>query len=207
MGLDMSIIRKRKVRRGRPPVYKNESYSYREYYKDGERLGIDIKVDDNMYECEARLRREATDIYDIYEVVYWRKANQIHKWFVDNVQGSKDDCGRYRLTEKNLRDLLNICQKILDTVVMKKGKINNGYSYKKNIFGKMVKKYDKVPGRYIKNPRICKKLLPACKGFFFGNTNYDEYYYDQILYTRDKLEEILDTYDLDIEELYYESSW
>ena len=206
MGLDMSIIRRRKVGRGRPKNYENETYLYREYYKDEELLGHDIKVD-NLYECDGNIRREATSTYDVYEVAYWRKANQVHKWFVDNVQGHVDDCGRYRLTEKNIKDLLDICQKILNTVVMKKGKINNGYSYKKNIFGKMVKKYDKVPGRYIKNPRICKKLLPACKGFFFGSTEYDEYYYDQILYTRDKLREILDTYDLDVEELYYDSSW
>ena len=26
------------------------------------------------------------------EVGYWRKANAIHKWFVDNVQDGNDDC-------------------------------------------------------------------------------------------------------------------
>ncbi len=29
------------------------------------------------------------------EVMYWRKSNAIHKWFVDNVQGGVDDCGNY----------------------------------------------------------------------------------------------------------------
>ena len=26
---------------------------------------------------------------------YWRKANQIHNWFVENVQGGEDDCKKY----------------------------------------------------------------------------------------------------------------
>lgn len=28
-------------------------------------------------------------------VIYWRKANAIHQWFVENVQDNTDDCGRY----------------------------------------------------------------------------------------------------------------
>ena len=30
---------------------------------------------------------------------YWRKANQIHKWFVDNVQGGIDDCRPYPVSQ------------------------------------------------------------------------------------------------------------
>ena len=36
------------------------------------------------------------------KVGYWRKANQIHKWFVDNIQAGKDDCGYYPVTSENL---------------------------------------------------------------------------------------------------------
>jgi len=43
------------------------------------------------------------------EFLYWRKANHIHKWFVDNIQDGNDDCGRYHLAEgdflKLYRDL------------------------------------------------------------------------------------------------------
>lgn len=38
--------------------------------------------------------------------MYWRKANQIHEWFVQNVQNGEDDCRSYYVTEKNLRQLL-----------------------------------------------------------------------------------------------------
>ena len=29
------------------------------------------------------------------EVGYWRKANQIHRWFVTNIQDGVDNCGDY----------------------------------------------------------------------------------------------------------------
>ena len=46
---------------------------------------------------------------------YWRKANQIHEWFVDNVQDGADDCDYHReVTEDDLKSLLETCQKVLD---------------------------------------------------------------------------------------------
>ena len=32
-------------------------------------------------------------IYEDNQIASWRKANAIHKWFVDNVQDGVDDCG------------------------------------------------------------------------------------------------------------------
>lgn len=38
--------------------------------------------------------------YSISEqVAYWRKANQIHRWFVNIVQGGEDDCNPYEVTK------------------------------------------------------------------------------------------------------------
>ena len=36
---------------------------------------------------------------------YWRKANAIHKWFVDNVQGGVDDCQLYSAKRSDLKEL------------------------------------------------------------------------------------------------------
>ena len=36
------------------------------------------------------------------EVGYWRKANAIHNWFVNNIQNGKDDCRRYEVSKENL---------------------------------------------------------------------------------------------------------
>jgi hypothetical protein len=42
------------------------------------------------------------------EAMYWRKANAIHYWFVQNVQSGADDCREYFVTRDNLRSLLKI---------------------------------------------------------------------------------------------------
>lgn len=46
-------------------------------------------------------------------VAYWRKANQIHNWFVENVQGGDDDCKRHYVPYHKLRELYDICDRIL----------------------------------------------------------------------------------------------
>lgn len=46
------------------------------------------------------------------QVGYWRKANQIHGWFVDNVQNEMDDCRDYYVDREQLRELLVTCQAI-----------------------------------------------------------------------------------------------
>ena len=48
------------------------------------------------------------------EVGYWRKANQIHKWFVDNIQDGKDDCGLYYVSHDHLTTLRDLCLKVLE---------------------------------------------------------------------------------------------
>jgi hypothetical protein len=52
--------------------------------------------------------------YIAEEVMYWRKANHIHRWFVDNVQNGADDCGEYYVTMDNLENLLSVCNKVLE---------------------------------------------------------------------------------------------
>ena len=45
---------------------------------------------------------------------YWRKANHIHSWFVDNVQDGKDDCGYHYVSREELTELRTICIKALE---------------------------------------------------------------------------------------------
>lgn len=46
-------------------------------------------------------------------VAYWRKANQIHRWFVENVQNGVDDCGMYEVSKRKLEELLETCEIVL----------------------------------------------------------------------------------------------
>ena len=54
------------------------------------------------------------------------------------------------------------------------------------------------------NTKLANDLLPSQSGFFFGGTDYDEWYIKDLEYTRDALQEILAE---DAESYYYRSSW
>jgi hypothetical protein len=47
------------------------------------------------------------------EVGYWRKANHIHHWFVENVQDGEDDCCNYEVKKHHAILLYNSCDMIL----------------------------------------------------------------------------------------------
>jgi hypothetical protein len=48
-----------------------------------------------------------------YRAGYWRKANHIHKWFVDNVQDGEDNCSEYLVTHEKLERLLDLVNEVL----------------------------------------------------------------------------------------------
>lgn len=51
--------------------------------------------------------------YEVSRVIgYWRKANQIHKWFVDNCQGGEDNCREYYVGRNQLEELLTLCKEV-----------------------------------------------------------------------------------------------
>jgi hypothetical protein len=52
-------------------------------------------------------------IYVECEVMYWRKANAIHKWFVQNCQNGVDDCGSYWVVNDQLKGLIALCGMVL----------------------------------------------------------------------------------------------
>ena len=71
---------------------------------------------DNNYDVKVTKAGNPTKIdpkkvsYVVEEVGYWRKANQIHQWFVDNVQGGVDDCRDAYVERDKLEELLNLCK-------------------------------------------------------------------------------------------------
>jgi hypothetical protein len=50
-------------------------------------------------------------------------------------------------------------------------------------------------------------ILPTKSGFFFGNTEYDEYYYNEVKYTIEILEEIIKKHNPKVDNYIYSSSW
>jgi len=77
-----------------------------------------VFLDYNSPEREDIAKMLEIDGYDVsavtVELGYWRKANHIHKWFVDNVQNGVDNCGEYFVSKQDLETLLIICKQTLE---------------------------------------------------------------------------------------------
>ena len=56
--------------------------------------------------------------------------------------------------------------------------------------------------KVLRNHNLADELLPTQSGFFFGNTDYDEYYFNQLRVTVDALKDIDEN-----ASYYYSSSW
>lgn len=87
-------------------------------------MGLDMYLSANKFlwntEKETKDKiAEALGMKDIdvqtvkCEAAYWRKANAIHKWFVDNCQGGKDECQNTELEREQLMELRDLCKKVL----------------------------------------------------------------------------------------------
>lgn len=46
-------------------------------------------------------------------IMWWRKANHIHRWFVETVQNGIDDCKEYYVDEETLKALVGVCETVL----------------------------------------------------------------------------------------------
>ena len=162
---------------------------------------FDVLYKERFYAWDTEHRWPTTAIGE--QVAYWRKANAVHKWFVDHVQDGEDDCEYHReVTREDLEELRNICKELLENVVMVNGQIENG---QRLINGKWVPIMQE--GKRIVNPEICRELLPTETGFFFGGTDYDEYYLDDIKHTWEACESVLSSTDFENQMIFYRSSW
>lgn len=97
MGLDMYLS----VRKS---VWRNE-FVKPELSERYDSVVKSAKIDDliDKDNCLASVR--ATTIY-------WRKANQIHGWFVENVQNGVDNCDEYDVPVEKLKALRDLCVKV-----------------------------------------------------------------------------------------------
>ena len=61
--------------------------------------------------------------------------------------------------------------------------------------------------RILLDHNLAAELMPTRGGFFFGETIYDDWYFEGIEYTVHKIYEIFNTTDFEKEMVYYISSW
>lgn len=137
----------------------------------------------------------------IEEVAYWRKANAIHRWFVQNCQGGVDDCRRAHVRREQLQELVDLCKWVLNSVECVDADVNVGYQITAEGMQPLTE-----PGKAVAQPQIAKELLPTQSGFFFGGTDYDQFYLKDLQDTIEQLEPCLAIPD-DGGDYYYRSSW
>ena len=221
MGLDMYLERAKRID-GATPKDVNRIDEYFSYclrpskYRNctmKEWCGVDIKDVDmdlaDAYREEYQTRYYGWDNKEKYPhlslwdgVGYWRKANQIHCWFVENVQDGIDDCGTYEVTEKQLVELLNTCKEVKAHSKLVDGKVQNGMRATKNGWEPIME-----DGQYIEDPTVAQELLPTTSGFFFGSEGYDQWYMADIDYTIETLTKVLEETDFETEMVCYSASW
>ena len=71
------------------------------YAKIAEAIGADKFVSEELPSISINVK-----------VGYWRKANQVHQWFVDNVQDGEDNCAEYYVSREQLQELLQTCKDV-----------------------------------------------------------------------------------------------
>lgn len=138
------------------------------------------------------------------EIGYWRKANAVFDWINNNVRFISN-CSKLRMSKKNIERLLDVCKQardIIQSATTQQIKIKVGYNVKEgiDIFGS-TNVYDENTADKLSN------ILPTCTGFFFGSTEYDEYYLSYIEYTIKICEEILKTTDFKTQRIFFEAWW
>ena len=137
-------------------------------------MGLDMYLNAERYfgYGEAAPMVESITVKSVRaEAAYWRKANQIHQWFVEKVQDGEDECREHFVSREQLQELIRQCEMVLQ------------------------------------DPNKAKDLLPTQSGFFFGGTDYDEWYLSQLRDTVKQLTEALQKFPEDKWDFYYRSSW
>lgn len=164
MGLDMYLTKK---------TFIGANYEHR---------GVSGKVDLTIKDSPVNINLNRVT-YISEEVGYWRKANQIHNWFVQNVQNGEDDCRDHRVSREDLQNLLQTVNLVLNA----KG----------------------TP----EESSIIEENLPPTEGFFFGTTEINEWYWDDLEATKQIVSDVLAEMDIDAKnneswiDYYYASSW
>jgi hypothetical protein len=83
------------------------------YVKNWNHMSDDEKHNVSVEGKSAKQIKPERITYIEEELGYWRKANQIHSWFVQNVQNGNDDCKQYYVDDNKLQELSDNCKAVL----------------------------------------------------------------------------------------------
>ncbi len=182
MGLDMYLSKKTYVKNW---DFQQKSEKHSVTVKKGGKVRTDIKPERVSYITES--------------VAYWRKSNHIHQWFVENCQDGEDNCQESYVSREKLQGLVDICKQVKESLEKsgkKTVKVKVGWQGKKDLF-EDVEVYS--------DTELAEELLPTQPGFFFGGTEYDQWYVQGLDETINQIEPLLQ--EEGDGEFYYQASW
>ena len=106
MGLDMYLYADKYVSR--------KDYSNYNYGQDSEpSLNPVFQEIVSSLKAEALIDNDYTGMNVSLPVGYWRKANAIHGWIVDNCAGGVDECQRIYIPKDKAVELVSLCREVL----------------------------------------------------------------------------------------------
>jgi hypothetical protein len=181
MGLDMYLSKKTYVKQ----------WSHR---KDEDQFEVSVKRGGVTY---PNIKPERVS-YVIEELMYWRKANQIHGWFTQNTEELQADV-KYYVTKTDLEVLLETCKKVLEV-------LEGSPKVTKQVVGGWKDGAEYMVDVEVYDNNVVKDILPPTQGFFFGSDTIDDWYKEDIVNTIKFLEEELPNCE-DGDDFEYYASW
>lgn len=159
MGLDMYLMARKYVSNWQHQI---------ERHGENEQYNAVIKT----FNANNLITSDCPAVKVEFNVMYWRKANAIHSWFVNECGGGVDECQPIYVERSKLVELLELCKQVA------------------------------------LQPANASATLPTQSGFFFGSTEYDEWYLEDIKRTIEGLERVLKEVPDDFDwSFVYQASW
>lgn len=202
------------------------------------------------------------------DMLYLRKANQIHNYIVEHYADGVDECQEIDIPIEGIKELNELCKKILKKSKLVPAILHGGWGFMNHKPGDIVEVYkinglefepsmkkqaselkvgdivagDKITmddgkrqitsieerdgglsmrydclyvGKKIEDATLAQDELPTQAGFFFGSTDYDEWYLEDLKEFVRQADEIIEDYDAEIAtgvsaydiNYYYRASW
>lgn len=208
-------------------------------------------------------------VFEETDMLYLRKANQIHNYFVEKFGSGEDNCQEIDISIDDIKELKKLCEQIISKTKLVDGYLDGGWggtSFEPDKKIKMLVRKSKgygfedggekpakelkvgdlfsssmtdtganvvreinvmddgritihygceYVGKKMANSTLARDLLPTQAGFFFGSTEYDEYYIDDLKEYVRQADEIVEDYEREIAngvneydiDYYYLASW
>lgn len=168
MGEDEEKKKERVFRQARQHVEK-----WKEKYDKLNSLEIKVKEEKKIEQLAAKK--------ESMHIAYWEEANQIHYWFVMNIQKGKDDKRNHHTGKDVIKRLIKTCEELYEL-----------YEKKGHIDDELIKE--------------AKEKMPPKDGIQFGENEINEKYFEQIQATLKMLKRTLKSVKKE-HVLFYKADW